>query len=139
MTDAAFIILLQLPFAVRRPYAGTANPSQRPRRSWGRVDVTVSRFPNAERRPIGPRFSDRLHFHIEACLLGTGDVEGRVTVGFVTLDAGARSTLLADVTGELPARRGNVLDTVNGFQEDRVGEAHLKTGNRAQTTASLIK
>lgn len=64
-------------------------------------------------------------------------MEGRVTVGFVTLDAGTRSTLLADVTGEFPASRGNVLDAVNGLQEDRVGKAHLKTGSRAQMTASL--
>lgn len=115
MTDAAFVVVLQLPFAVRRTYAGPANPSQRPRRSRGRVDVAVSCFADAERRTVGTGFSDRLHFHIEACLLGTGDVEGCVTVGFVALDAGTGTTLLADVTGEFPARRGNVLDAIDGF------------------------
>lgn len=79
------------------------------------MDVTVSRFADTERRTVGTGFSDRLHFHIEACLLGTGDVEGCVTVGFVTLDAGPRTTLFADVTGQFPARRGNVLDTINGL------------------------
>lgn len=66
-------------------------------------------------------------------------MEGRVTVGFVTLDAGTRSTLLADVTSELPAGRGNVLDTVNGLQEDRVSKAHLKTGNSTNDGITHIK
>ena len=52
------------------------------------MDVTVSSLADAERGAIGPGLSDRLHFHIEARLLGTGDVEGCVTIGFVALDAG---------------------------------------------------
>ncbi len=52
------------------------------------VDVTVSRLADAEGSAVGPSLSDGLHFHIEARLLGAGDVEGCVTIGFVTLDAG---------------------------------------------------
>lgn len=89
------------------------------------MDVTISRLPDTERGAVGPSLSDGLHFHIEARLLGTGDVEGCVTVGFVTLDAGARTALLADVAGEFPASGRDVLNAINRLQKDRVGKADL--------------
>lgn len=90
------------------------------------MDVTVSCLANAERSAIGPSLSDRLHFHIEARLLCTGDVEGCVTVGFVTLNAGAGATLLADVACKLPACRRDVLNTIDGLQKDCVSKADLR-------------
>lgn len=57
--------------------------------------------------------------------MGTGDVKGSVAVGFVALDAGTRATLFADVAGQLPAGRRNVLDAVDGLQEDRICKTHL--------------
>lgn len=101
------------------------------------MDVTVSRLADTERGAIGPSLSDRLHFHIEARLLGTGDVEGCVTVGFVTLDAGAGTALLADVAGELPACRRNVLNTIDWFQKDCVSKADLRKGSKTHFIALL--
>lgn len=95
------------------------------------MDVTVCRFTDAEGRAVGPRFPDGLHFHVEASLLGAGDVERRVAVGFVALDAGARATLFADVAGELPASGRDVLDTVDRLQEDGVGETNLRNGSKS--------
>ena len=94
------------------------------------MDVAVCGLPNAERCAVGPGLSDRLHFHVEARLLSAGDVESRVTVGFVTLDAGAGATLFADVAGEFPARGRDVLDTIDRLQEDCVCEADLRNGSR---------
>lgn len=137
MADAGLVILLQLSFAVRRTHAGPTYSSQRSGRSRGRVDVAVRRLADAERGAIGPSLSDRLHFHVEARLLGTGDVKGCVTVGFVTLDAGARTTLLADVAGELPACRRNVLNTIDWLQKDCVSEADLRKGSKIHFNAIL--
>lgn len=94
------------------------------------MDVTVRCFADAEGRAVGPRLPDGLHFHIEACLLGAGDVERCVAVSFVALDAGARATLLADVAGELPARGRDVLDTVDRLQKDGVGKTNLGNGSK---------
>lgn len=89
------------------------------------MDITVSCFPDTKRSAIGPRFSDRLHFHIEPSLLSTGNVEGCVAVRFVTLYAGPRTSLLADVTGQLPTGGWDVFYAVYGLQEDRVRKTDL--------------
>lgn len=130
LAETGLVVILQLPFAVRRAHAGPAHSSERP--GWPRrcVDIAVRRLAHAERCAVSPRFSDRLHLHVEACLLGTGDVEGCVTVGFVTLDAGAWATLLADVAGELPAGGRDVLDAVDRLQKDRVCKADLENGRK---------
>jgi len=91
-----------------------------------RVDVAVGGFAHAEGGAIGPRLPDGLHLHVQPGLLGAGDVEGGVAVGFVTLDASPGAALLADVTGQLPAGGRDVLDAVDGLQEDGVGKAHLR-------------
>lgn len=95
------------------------------------MDVTVSRLADAERGAIGPSLSDGLHFHVETRLLSTGDVEGCVTVGFMTLDAGARTPLFADVAGEFPACRRNVLNAIDRLQKDGVGKADLRKESKS--------
>lgn len=102
------------------------------------MDVTVCRLAYAERGTVGPSLSYRLHFHIEACLLGTGDMESCVTVGFVTLDAGARATLFADVAGELPACWRDVLDAIDRLQKDCVRKADLQKGRRIDLTVMMF-
>ncbi len=52
-------------------------------------------------------------------------MEGGVAVGFVALDAGARAALFTDVAGQLPAGRRDVLDAVDGLQEDGISKTHL--------------
>lgn len=69
--------------------------------------------------------SDRVDLHEEASLLGTGDMEGPVTVGLVALDGRAPAFLLAQVASELPAGWGDVVHPLHGLQEHRVGKAHL--------------
>lgn len=101
------------------------------------MDVTVSSLADAERSAICPSLSYGLHFHVEARLLGTGDVEGCVTVGFVTLDAGAGTTLLADVAGELPACGRNVLNTIDRLQKDCVSKADLRKSSKTHFNALL--
>lgn len=127
LADARLVVVLQLPVAVRRAHAGAAlPPAQGPGRAGRRVDVAVGRLADAEGGAVGPRLADGLHLHVEARLLGAGDVEGGVAVGLVALDAGARAPLLADVAGELPAGGRDVLDAVDRLQEDGVGEADLR-------------
>jgi len=53
---------------------------------------------------------NRVHGHVEARLLGAGNVEGGVATVPVALDAGSQALLLAHVAGESPASRGNGLD-----------------------------
>lgn len=53
-------------------------------------------------------------------------MESGVAVGFMALDACARAALLTNVAGQLPARRWDVLDAVDGLQEDGVGKANLE-------------
>lgn len=134
MAHAGLVVVLQLALAVGRAHAGAADSPQGLRRAGGRVDVAVGRLADAEGGAVGARLPHRFHFHVEARLLRARDVEGRVAVGFVALDAGAGAPLLADVAGELPARGGNVLDAVDGLQEDGVGEADLRETNAAALT-----
>jgi len=133
LADAGLVVVVQLAVAVGRAHAGAAHPAaaaQGPGRPRRRVDVAVRRLADAERGAVGPGLSHGLHFHVEARLLGAGDVEGGVAVGLVTLDAGAGAALLADVAGELPAGGRNVLDAVDRLQEHRVGEADLRGSGR---------
>lgn len=105
------------------------------------MDVTVSRLADAERGAIGSGLPDGFHFHVESRLLGTGDVEGRVTVGFVALDAGARAALLADVARELPASGRDVLDAIDGLQKHGVSKADLgqQKTTRVITTCTRVR
>lgn len=99
LAQTGFVVVLQLSLAVGRPHAGPTHSGQRSGRSRRCVDVAVGGLADAEGGAVSPGFSDRLHLHVQARLLGTGDVEGRVTVGFVTLNASAGAALLADVAG----------------------------------------
>lgn len=89
------------------------------------MNVAVRRLSDTERGTVGPRLPNRFHLHVETGLLGTGDVKGSVAVGFVALDARTRAALFANVAGKLPACRWDVLNAVNGLQEDCVCKAYL--------------
>lgn len=134
VAHAGLVVVLQLALAVGRAHAGAPDAPQGSGRAGGRVDVAVGRLADAEGGAVGARLAHGLHFHVEARLLRARDVEGGVAVGFVALDAGAGAPLLADVAGELPASGGNVLDAVDGLQEDGVGEADLREGKQQQRT-----
>lgn len=90
------------------------------------MDVTVGCFAHAKRSPVSAGLAHGLHLHVEAGLLSAGDVEGSVAVSFVALDAGAGAALLTDIAGQLPAGGRDVLDAVDGLQEDRISKTHLK-------------
>lgn len=128
VAHAGLVVFLQLALAVGRAHAGAAHSPQGPGRAGRRVDVAVGRLADAEGGAVGAGLAHGLHLHVEASLLRARDVEGGVAVGFVALDAGAGAPLLADVAGELPAGGGNVLDAVDGLQEDSVSEADLNGG-----------
>lgn len=49
-----------------------------------------------------------------------------VAVGFVALNRRAPAFLFAQVTGELPPRRRNVLHSLHRLQEHSVGKAHFR-------------
>lgn len=46
-----------------------------------------------------------VHGHVEACLLGTGHMEGGIATIAMALYTRAQALLLADVAGEAPASR----------------------------------
>merc|ERR1719264_1789479 len=90
------------------------------------MDVAKGRFAYRDAESRGGRLADCVHFHVEAGEEAAGDVEGGVAVGLVALDAGADATLLAYSAAQLPPRRRDVVDAVDGLEKDRVGEPHLR-------------
>jgi len=52
-------------------------------------------------------------------------MESSVTIGSVALDACTGASLLANVTRQLPPSCWNVVYTVDGLEEDSVGETDL--------------
>ena len=52
-------------------------------------------------------------------------MEGSVTIGSVALDTRTGSSLLANVTRQLPTSGWNVVYAVDGLEEDGVGETDL--------------
>lgn len=69
------------------------------------------------------------NLHEETSPLGTGDMEGSVTVHFVALDSSSHALLLADIARELPSSWGNVIYPFNGLQEHSVCKADLWNPN----------
>ena len=128
-------LCLRLGGRQRGPVGVVAQPAvvhggrrRRRRRELGvrrRVHVAVGRLADAHRRPADARLADRLDLHEERRLLRARHVERRVAVRLVALDAGTGAALLADVARQFPARRRDVLDTVNRLEEDGVREADL--------------
>lgn len=77
--------------------------------------LTESSFLHRECGTIDTCLPDWIYFHKQACLLGTGDMKGPVTVGFVALNRRSSAFLLTKIAGELPASRRDVLDSFNGL------------------------
>ena len=85
---------------------------------------TVGRLLDQHRLAVGRL--DGAHSHAEPSLLRAGDVEGCVAVALVALNTCAGAPAFADAASETPTRGGYAFDTVNWFQEDRIGEPNLR-------------
>lgn len=65
-------------------------------------------------------------------------MESSVTIGPVTLDTSTSTSLLADVTRELPPGGWNVVDTVNGLEEHRIGETDFRNPQGAYDMSPAV-
>ena len=59
------------------------------------------------------------------CQQSTSDVKSSVTVGFMALDTGPDSALLANPAAQLPTCRRNVINAVDRLEKDRVSKSNL--------------
>lgn len=88
--------------------------------------LAISSFLHSKSGAVGTGLPHGVDFHIEPGSLGTSDMKRPVAVRFVALNRRPPAFLFAQVTGELPSRRGNVLHSLHGLQEHSVGKAHFR-------------
>lgn len=87
--------------------------------------LAISGFLHSKSGAVRAGLPHRVDFHIETSSLGTSDMKRPVAVCFVALNRRPPAFLFAQVTGELPSRRRNVLHSLHGLQEHGVGKAHF--------------
>jgi len=87
--------------------------------------LTISSLAHGECCAVDAGLSHGFDLHEETGPLGTGDMEGSVTVHLVALDSSPHALLLANIARELPPSRGNVVYPFDGLQEHSVCKADL--------------